>query len=492
MSGTEAAAPPTQAPAGPPAPPWWPAPVAPLPSATLAVAALGGLVAALTLPGTRAGAPLTLLLLIAVVLCAWASRTRDPLPGDRRALGLAALLALVPVVRAEALLVVLCVLASGLLLALVALRRDRWSGVLLLAVLVPWAVGLGARHVVRHPPVRLPAGDRAVRRAALAAWTRGAAVAAVVTTALVVLLASADAAVARLLGGWRLPDLPVPRLLLGVLVAAVLVGLVSAAVLPPRPDRVREPRGHRAADWALPLVLADVVVLGYLLVQGAVLFDPATALEGTGTTPAQWARQGFGQLVAVSVLLLLVLGRAARRVDRSRRRDLRLLHTAGGLLALCVLSVVASALVRMALYTERFGLTALRLYVVAFELGLAVALVAACLLWWRRRRGPSARAVVLGGAAVLVALAALGPEATAARYDVERWDRYGDALYVMGLSADAAPALARLQDDVRGCVVRPLATAAPDPWYGWNLSRWRADRLLARVLLPQAGECPVP
>lgn len=462
----------------PVAPPWWPGPRRSVPWSSLVLAVGAGVVAALTLVGARAGLQVAALLLTCVGLVVVLRRGRGTVRGDTSLLRLAAVLAVVPVLRAEPLLVALAVAGSLGLLGVVALRRRRWPGVLLSGALGLVAVGRAAAWLVARPPVRVH------RPQQVAAWFRGAAAGLALAVALVVLLASADAAFARLVDV-RLPDDLAARAAVGVGVAGLLLGLTFATLAPPRPDVAVRARPAPAAEWALPLVLADAVLVAFLLVQGAVLFDPAAALSGTGVTPAQWARQGFGQLVAVTVLLLAALGWAVRRIDAAVPRHVRLLRAAGGLLSVLVLAVVASALSRMAFYSAQFGATSLRLYVVVFEVWLAVVVVLVAVTWALGRAADLPRAVVGTAAAALALLAVLGPDATAAAYNVERFAGTGqvDTAYLRSLSADAVPALSRLPEPERSCALAGR-TPATDPWYAWNVGRARGDSALTGTPVP--------
>ncbi len=156
-----------------------------------------------------------------------------------------------------------------------------------------------------------------------------------------------------------------------------------------------------------------------------------------------------------------------------------------GALCLLTLVVVASALYRMHVYEEAYGFTRLRLLVSVFEgwLGLVVLMVlgagAAA-----ARVGGCPRAVLLSGAAALLALAALNPDAYIARHNLDRFAETGkiDTAYLSGLSADAVPALQRA-----GCAT-PVPTA-DDDWLEWNLGRARATSGLAA---PASTACTLP
>ncbi len=100
------------------------------------------------------------------------------------------------------------------------------------------------------------------------------------------------------------------------------------------------------------------------------------------------------------------------------------------------------------------------------------------------------RAALLSGAAVLLGLAVLNPDAWIARHNIDRYDSTGkvDWAYLQGLSADAVPTLATLPPEEASCV---LVDAAPeaDTWAGWNLSRVRARDVLAGEPVASAP-CP--
>ena len=456
---------------GPPRPPWWPAPAGRVPWALAVGALLAGLLAALTLPGARAGLPLTLLLLTAAAVVVLGRRGRRRLPVDLTLTIPAVGLALVPTVRAEALLVVLAALTSVGLLAVLAFERTRWAWLVVAPALLPAAAVRGVAWLVARPPVD-------VRRPGHpGAWLAGGWAGVLVVVVLVALLASADAAFARLVR-LPLPDGLGWRVVLGLLVVSLLLGL-GTATAPPRPERVQVGRAASPVEWVLPLLGADAVLAVFLAVQGVVLVDAEAALAGTGVTPAAWAREGFGQLVAVTVLVLLTLGWAVRRSEPAVTRQRRLLQGGGGLLSLLALGVVASALSRMALYADRFGGTTMRLYVVVFELWLAVVVVLVALTWLRGRADRLPRAVLATAAWVLLGLGAVGPDAVVARYAVDRFERTDavDTTYLSTLSADAVPALRDLPEPERSAALQQWQ-GAEDPWYAVNVSRLRAATLL--------------
>jgi hypothetical protein len=155
--------------------------------------------------------------------------------------------------------------------------------------------------------------------------------------------------------------------------------------------------------------------------------------------------------------------------------------------ALCVqtLVVVASALHRMSLYQDAYGFTQLRLLVDVFEgwLGLLVlAVVAAGIVL---RAGWLPRFALLSGAAALLAIAAINPDAWIARHNLDRYAATGrvDWTYLRSLSDDAVPVLGRLPAAERTCALWDRA-AEPGGWLAWNLGRHQAAGDLPAVAAP--------
>ena len=83
----------------------------------------------------------------------------------------------------------------------------------------------------------------------------------------------------------------------------------------------------------------------------------------------------------------------------------------------------------------------------------------------------------------LLAFSLSNPDGTIARHNIERWRNTGslDVAYLQTLSADAAPAIAKLPPGLRDVVLVPLADrlATGDGWGSLNLSRHRAREILA-------------
>ncbi|GIH55745.1 hypothetical protein Mro02_26590 [Microbispora rosea subsp. aerata] len=278
--------------------------------------------------------------------------------------------------------------------------------------------------------------------------------------------------------------------------AAVLVGL-RPVVEPSAPD-VRISVGRQM--WVVPLVGLNLLFASFVTVQITVLFGGSRRVLSTaGLTYAQYARSGFFELVTVSVFVLAIVAAAVALLRGQGRADRWLLAVLLGLLCAFTLVILASALHRLGLYTDAYGLSRLRASVEAtiWWLGTVFVLVPAAGAARLAGGGTSwfFRAFVLLTGVSLLAFAVWDPDARVAETQltvrgVERLD-HG---YLRELGAEAVPILDRLPEPDRSCVLRDVVRIngldEPDPWNGWNLARARAREILARHPVLATADCP--
>ncbi len=142
------------------------------------------------------------------------------------------------------------------------------------------------------------------------------------------------------------------------------------------------------------------------------------------------------------------------------------------LLAACLVAllfvVIASALQRMHVYAQTYGLTELRFYVLAslFAIAMAFAWLAATVL--RGRPAPFLAGCLGIAAALIVAVTALNPDALIASTNLARaaGDQRFDARYLSGLSADAVPSIVARIDSIPAADRCTVATVLLDAWGG--------------------------
>lgn len=378
----------------------------------------------------------------------------------------------------------LLAIVSAFALGSLALHGSRsWLGVFLgsLGLLTSVAESLGwAVHGVR---------DRmAGSRGRWGVVFRSTVVAVVLLVVFGALFASADAAFADVIGS-LMPDVSVGdspwRFSLGLL---GLVGALAAAYTAAAPVRwdgltVRPGKARGRLEWALPLVVLNLLFAAFLAIQLTVLlggYDKVMA--ETDLSYSQYAREGFWQLLWATLLTLLVIALALRWAPRGGARDRTLVRGVLGTLCLLTLVVVASALRRMDLYVDAYGLTRLRISVAAVELWLGVILVlimAAGVLGAKMLP----RAVAASAAVGVLVFGLISPDGLIAEQNVERYSRHHsiDIEYLRGLSADAVPALDTLPEPLRSCALEEIQRSlrnSDEPWYATSWGEARARDIL--------------
>ena len=237
------------------------------------------------------------------------------------------------------------------------------------------------------------------------------------------------------------------------------------------------------------LVALVLLFLVFVVVQARWLFGGAALVQQTtGLTVAEYARRGFFELVTAAALVvpvLLVAEWATLREGPKQETSFRALAT---VLVLLVGVLLGSAVQRMVLYVQTFGLTEQRLYTTAFMVWVALVCGWLVLTVLRGARARFAFGALVQGTAVLAGLHLVNPDALITRVNVAHVSSAGfDAAYAAGkLSADAVPALIealpRLSPSEQSEVARRLvlrwgAPAAPD-WRSWNWSVARARALV--------------
>ncbi len=270
----------------------------------------------------------------------------------------------------------------------------------------------------------------------------------------------------------------------------LLWGWLAAGVLRAfcRPDG-NAPAAARGGRFGLGevgtvLVIVDGLFLAFVAVQLRYLFGGSELVRGlTGMSYAEYARRGFFELVTVAALslpLLLLADWSLDQRDPARVRRFRWL----AILMLLLLDVMlASALLRMRLYTAEYGLTELRFYTTAFMGWLVLVFgwfVATVLRGRRERFGTGA---LVAGWLVLAALNLANPDAVIAGVNLARAadGRPLDVAYAAQLSADALPTFRRVLPMLRSNEACETAWRLDHRWQRELRTRDRWTIALARA-----------
>lgn len=443
------------------------------------------------------------------VALAATTRVGDQDPGagrERRILfGSAALLALLLVLRDAPMLYALDVFAllvTGALLAWRAAGRP-------LAELEPRdAVGGGlaaATAIVGGAPTlavrdSAPPELDAERRRTLGGLGIGLIAATPVLLIVAALLGQADPVFSAFLdtvGTW-LETSAVEHVFGIILTGWVAAGIIRGAIAPVGTGFLQRPLALRLPFASVaPLFVGLALLLSsWIGLQVRTLFGGSEYVANTiGVTVAEYARQGFFELIVIAGIVLGSLLVADEVLDREPGKARDSFRAIGWVLLGLVGAVLVSAVLRLGLYLRHFGLTDDRVLALAVLVWVALMLV-----WfgWTVLRGARARfapGVLIISAVWLGALNLSNPERWIVETNLRRAERglEFDTAYHAKLSADALPALLRGADRLNAEQATALRTAidaewalrAADrsDWRRWSVPYLRAIRLTTATAL---------
>ncbi len=258
------------------------------------------------------------------------------------------------------------------------------------------------------------------------------------------------------------------------------------------------------------IVLGSVTLLfaAFVVIQFQYFFGGHANINIEGYTYSEYARRGFGELVAVaffSLLMLLSLGGITKRETIIQRRGF---STLGVVLVGFVIVMQVSAFQRLVLYENAYGFSRLRTYTHVFMIWLAILLVVIAALEMLKKERAVGFALVLASLGFVASLSLLNVDAFIVRQNIQRELRGVaeeilterqrvelDTQYFLELSDDAIPALAdgfqntALPESVREGIGAALACRRYEreqderatPWQGFNFSTFLSDGALARI-----------
>ncbi len=297
---------------------------------------------------------------------------------------------------------------------------------------------------------------------------RGVAVAGGVVALLTLLLANADAVVGELIGqsfGSSFWAHGVLSLLLALPIGAVAAVSQRAAT----PAAAPWISTSRPIEALMGLGATALVLAAWVGVQATIALGGADhILAGASMTRAEYARDGFFELVLVVVVVLSLTATLGALLDRRRSA------TANGLVALVgalTVALVGVTFSRLSLYIEAYGLTMLRLAVAWFLGWLAVVVIAvtARIAGVGGGRAWLLPCVIITAALVVGAYGWSNPEATVAATNLGRGNATVqlDERYLERLGPDAAATLR-----VAGLADPNLCPESVHPYgpLGWNRS----------------------
>lgn len=229
----------------------------------------------------------------------------------------------------------------------------------------------------------------------------------------------------------------------------------------------------------------NLLFFAFVVVQFRYLFGGEEALRTViNLSYSEYARRGFFELVEVAALALPLLLAAHQVLKKNDVSHTRAFNALAAVTIGLLFVIMLSAVLRMKLYTDEFGLTELRLYTTAFMLWLALVFGWFGVTVLRGRRDRFAFGGLMAGFAVLIGLSVLNPDQLIVRVNAARVEAATpfDAEYPTRLSADAVPALIEalpaMTDEDR-CIIGAWLLRRWSPPQSVDLRTWNWSRAQA-------------
>ena len=323
-------------------------------------------------------------------------------------------------------------------------------------------------------------------------------------TAVVNLLMSADWAFENFIG--RFYDLLnfdtiityIGQFIFGIPVAFYLYGLIYGNAKGRYDDKITSSSVDGAAKIMKiaprltiysALTAFNAIYLLFFVVQAAYFFSAFNGTLPETFTYAEYARRGFFELCAVAGINLLVLTISHLTIKREAGEEPKALRLATVTISVFTVLLIVTALSKMGMYINAYGLTLLRVFTSFFMILLLFTFLVICIRQFIRFN--SARIIILGVVTMLMVLFYSNVDGNIAKYNIERYEAGTlitldiDAFYE--LSAAAVPHVyefylktdennRELRQKLEAYVENSRSYIAPG-FRGFNLQRYKADEI---------------
>ena len=196
-------------------------------------------------------------------------------------------------------------------------------------------------------------------------------------------------------------------------------------------------------EAVIVLAAVDLLFAAFVSIQFRYFFGGQANIQISGFTYAEYARRGFGELLAVAILSLMLLLGLSTITHRPQALARRIFSALGiGLVAL-VLVILASALQRLLLYESVYSFSRLRTYTHIFMIWLGILLLMTIGMEIVQRQRLFALMALLAALGFGVTLNLINVDAYIVQQNISqvRHQTELDAGYFTNLSDDAVPAM---------------------------------------------------
>jgi hypothetical protein len=198
------------------------------------------------------------------------------------------------------------------------------------------------------------------------------------------------------------------------------------------------------------MLLGSVALLfsAFTLIQFAYFFGGQDNISVEGYTYAEYARRGFFELLAVSVMTLALVLTLDWITVRRNKRHHQIFRSLSVVIVALIMVMILSASQRMELYEDAFGFTHLRVYVHVFILWLGGLFLVFLMSLFRLKRNVFSLGILIAAIGFLATINIINIDRYIAERNINRYrnGRQLDVCYLRQLSVDALPAMLNLRE----------------------------------------------
>lgn len=280
-----------------------------------------------------------------------------------------------------------------------------------------------------------------------------------------VLLTSADVAFAKFIDNlffFKNLQTVLPHLFLVGVIFLIYLGVLAYLFTSPEKEGLSKlpvnvgdtPKNvtDKKIEVSVFLFLIGTLFAFFIGFQITYLFGGNINIVVEGLTYAEYGRRGFWELLVVAFTTLCILLLTDTYTKKSEKR-FNWFTIPSIIITAEVLVIIASALKRMMLYQQMYGMTTLRLYVIGFIIFLGfVFLILTTKLLWEKKSNFFTFGTLITAIIFLAGFNILNPDSFIAQKNIARFEQSGkiDDLYLFELSADALPQVLNMYDRLAG------------------------------------------
>lgn len=235
------------------------------------------------------------------------------------------------------------------------------------------------------------------------------------------------------------------------------------------------------------MVVICLIYLMFTVVQATYLYGGTTKSIPGGFTYSEYARKGFFELVAITVINFIIVLFCNRYTKKDNLILNKIVNVTYSIMIVLTFNILFSANYKMNLYVAVFGYTRLRIFVKVFMFLLALLLLILFISVWKEKI-PILKYSFIAVASVYIVLNFMNVDRIIAKRNVDIYlnTKEIDVSYFYELSCDALPEMERmfiqgdikdytLRTDLKACIESKKRKAQYDHWYQYNYYKYKAN-----------------